>query len=99
MASVKSISVVALMQCVLADAWVVPVSLLGKAEIHCRTHLGHLLRTGDTAWGFDFTRANINNPHLDKMKSADIPDVVSLGICSLHISGYYLRILAILSLY
>ena len=40
-------------QCVLADVWVVPLSELGSSDrqIHCRTHLGHLIKTGDTVWG------------------------------------------------
>ena len=68
------------MQNVLADAWVVPLSELGRSEqqYHTRTHLGHLLHDGDTAWGFHFTRANINDPNLEKMKPADIPDVVHM---------------------
>ena len=73
------------LQNVLADAWVVPLSELGRSEqqFHTRTHLGHLLHDGDTAWGFHFTRANVNNPNMDKMKPVDIPDVVSNEI-SLH---------------
>ena len=27
---------------------------------------------------FDFTKANLNDPNLDKMEPSDIPDVVSL---------------------
>ena len=59
----------------------VPLSELGRSEkqFHTRTHLGHLLHDGDTAWGFHFTRANLNNPNLEKMKPADIPDVVRVG--------------------
>lgn len=61
---------------VLADAWVVPLSELGQGDkqLHCRTHLGHILRAGDTAMGFDFTRANVNDPNLEQMKT--IPDVL-----------------------
>ena len=84
------------LQNVLADAWVVPLSELGQSEqqFHTRTHLGHLLHDGDTAWGFHFTRANINDPNLDKMKPADIPDVVSkIGIATTPgpLLVYYLR--------
>ena len=65
-------------QNILADTWVVPLSELGRSEkqYHCRTHLGHLLNDGDTVWGFDFTRANVNDTNLDRMKPADVPDVV-----------------------
>ena len=40
-------------KCVLCDVWVVPVNELGVSDkqIHCRSHLGHLLHTGDTVWG------------------------------------------------
>ncbi len=63
----------------MADAWVVPVSKLGQTdtEIHCRTHLGHILSDGDIALGFDFTTANLNDPNIDLLKAASIPDVVS----------------------
>ena len=72
------------MQNVLSEAWVVPLSDLGTSEkqMHCRTHLGRLLSDGDVAWGFDFTRANVNDTNLDKMKSEDLPDVV----CSIFFS-------------
>lgn len=65
-------------KCVLCDVWVVPVCELGASDkqIHCRSHLGHLLHTGDTVWGFDMSKANLNDPNLDKMKATDIPDVV-----------------------
>jgi nonsense-mediated mRNA decay protein 3 len=65
-------------QCVLSDVWVVPVSELGTSDrqIHCRSHLGHLLHDGDCVWGFDLSQANLNDANLDKMNPADIPDVV-----------------------
>ena len=68
------------MQNVLSEAWVVPVSDLGTSDkqLHCRTHLGHLLTDGDMAWGFDFTRANVNDTNLDKMKQENLPDVVRM---------------------
>ena len=37
-------------KCVLADVWVSPLPEMDR-QIHCRTHLGHLLSTGDTVWG------------------------------------------------
>jgi nonsense-mediated mRNA decay protein 3 len=65
-------------KCVLSDVWVVPVSELGTSDrqIHCRSHLGHLLHDGDCVWGFDLSQANLNDANLDKMNPADIPDVV-----------------------
>ena len=66
----------------MCDAWVVPLSELGcdGKQLHCRTHLGHILKDGDTAWGFNFTSANLNDSNLDLIKPADIPDVVSLTL-------------------
>ena len=42
-----------LCQCALSDVWVVPVCELGTSDrqIHCRSHLGHLLHDGDCVWG------------------------------------------------
>lgn len=63
---------------VLADAWVARMQDLGvnDTQYHCRTHLGHLLKTGDTALGFDFTSSNINDENLNRMSSDRIPDVI-----------------------
>jgi len=63
---------------VLADAWVVKSSELGRNEdtIHCRTHLGHLLQPGDIALGFDLKNTNVNDDNLEKMAVDKIPDVV-----------------------
>jgi len=46
------------------------------AQFHCRTHLGHLLQSGDTVLGYDFTTTNLNDANLEKMKQDQIPDVV-----------------------
>jgi nonsense-mediated mRNA decay protein 3 len=42
-----------ILQHVLADVWVVKASELGLSEntIHSRTHLGHILKPGDSALG------------------------------------------------
>ena len=42
-----------LYQHVLADVWVARMQDLGTndCQYHCRTHLGHLLKTGDTVLG------------------------------------------------
>ncbi|KAI8764615.1 ribosome-binding protein [Biomphalaria glabrata] len=62
----------------LADVYVARMSDLGVNEIqfHCRTHLGHILKVGDTVLGFDFTNANLNHQHFEKMKSDKVPDVM-----------------------
>jgi len=69
---------------VLSDAWVVRSSELGVSSdggddmIHCRTHLGHLLRPGDVALGYDLRNSNANDAEFEKMKrcGAEFPDVV-----------------------
>ena len=37
-------------KCVLADVWISPLPEMDR-QIHCRTHLGHILNPGDTVWG------------------------------------------------
>ena len=51
--NVVVVVVVFLCQCALSDVWVVPVCELGTSDrqIHCRSHLGHLLHDGDCVWG------------------------------------------------
>lgn len=63
---------------VLSDTWVVPLSDLGheNKQLHCRTNLGHILKVGDTALGFNFKSANLNDSNFDLMKTSDIPDVI-----------------------
>lgn len=62
----------------LADVYVVKISELGinDNQYHCRSHLGHLLKYGDTVLGFDLRNTNANDPNLDKMKPDSVPDVV-----------------------
>lgn len=57
-----------------------PINELGQEDkqLHCRTHLGHILKVGDTAFGFNFKSANLNDTNIDLMKSSDIPDVVRI---------------------
>ena len=45
---------------------------------HVRTHLGHLLNAGDTALGYDLTRANFVDDELENFlqKGHTLPDVV-----------------------
>jgi len=61
-----------------ADVWLVKSSELGISDsnIHTRTHLGHLLKVGDTVMGYDLRDANINNDDFEKLKANDIPDIV-----------------------
>ena len=64
---------------------------LGKdKQLHCRTHLGHILKVGDIALGFDLTSANINDPNIELMKEADIPSVVStVNMCITDMSSFF----------
>lgn len=53
----------------LADVWVVKSSELGITDpIHCKTHLGHLLKPLDEVLAFDLKNSNINDSHFDKMQ-------------------------------
>lgn len=64
----------------LADAQVARVADLGSNDTtyHVRTHLGHLLNPGDTALGYDMTRANFVDDELENyvQKGHSLPDVV-----------------------
>lgn len=63
---------------VISDIWLVKASELGINEntIHTRTHLGHLLKPGDSVMGYNLEDANINNDHFDKLNKERIPDVI-----------------------
>lgn len=62
----------------LADAWVMKTAEMTSngQQYHTRTHLGRLLNIGDTVMGFDLANANVNNEHLDAIKSEDLPDII-----------------------
>ncbi|CAH0381717.1 unnamed protein product [Bemisia tabaci] len=63
---------------VVADVWVVKASELGINEnpTHVRSHLGHLLKVGDSVLGYNLEDSNINDPHFDKLNKDYIPDVI-----------------------
>lgn len=63
---------------VIADVWLVKASELGINEntVHARTHLGHLLKVGDSAMGYNLQDANVNNEDFDKINRDRLPDVV-----------------------
>ncbi|KAL8461249.1 hypothetical protein ACS0TY_032641 [Phlomoides rotata] len=63
---------------VLADAQVARVSDFGKNDtiFNVRTHLGHLLNSGDYALGYDLYGANSNDMELEKYKGFVLPDVI-----------------------
>eukprot|EP00271_Cylindrocystis_brebissonii_P020407 TRINITY_DN6737_c1_g1_i1.p1 TRINITY_DN6737_c1_g1~~TRINITY_DN6737_c1_g1_i1.p1 ORF type:complete len:549 (+),score=117.80 TRINITY_DN6737_c1_g1_i1:510-2156(+) len=62
----------------LAEIQVARVSDFGKNDIifSVTTHLGHILRPGDHALGYDLYGANLNDDELDKYTSLALPDVV-----------------------
>uniref|UniRef100_A0A1I8PHD5 60S ribosomal export protein NMD3 n=1 Tax=Stomoxys calcitrans TaxID=35570 RepID=A0A1I8PHD5_STOCA len=68
---------------VLCDIWVVRACELGINDnpIHTRSHLGHILKVGDSALGYNLGEANINNPEYDKLNAEQIPDVVLVRKC------------------
>jgi len=65
---------------ILADVWIVKSSEIGvDNQIHTRSHLGHLLKPGDTVLAFDMASANINEPFYEKYanNNADkLPDAI-----------------------
>lgn len=63
---------------VLADVWVVKASELGINDntTHIRSHLGHLLKPGDSVLGYDLRDANINNGDFEKLKMENVPDLL-----------------------
>lgn len=62
----------------LVDVWVARMSDLGvnDQQFHTRSHLGHLLRVGDTVLGFDFTCSNLNHAQFEKLREDRVPDVL-----------------------
>ncbi|XP_018319253.1 60S ribosomal export protein NMD3 [Agrilus planipennis] len=63
---------------ILADTWVVRASDLGIEEnfIHARTHLGAILKPGDSVLGYNLKDSNINDENFDKMDINYLPDVI-----------------------
>jgi len=62
----------------LADVWVVRSCDLGLTtdSIHCRTHLGHLLKPMDTVMGYAIADSNVNDSNFDKLSKTSLPDVI-----------------------
>ncbi|XP_046962888.1 60S ribosomal export protein NMD3 [Vanessa cardui] len=62
---------------VIADVWVVKASELGLdiSPVHTKTHLGHILKPGDTVLGYNLGESNVNDVHLEKLDRSLIPDV------------------------
>lgn len=62
----------------LSDVWLVRASELGTNDntIHARTHLGHVLKVGDSALGYNIEDSNINDGNFNGLDSSKIPDVI-----------------------
>jgi nonsense-mediated mRNA decay protein 3 len=62
----------------LADAQVSPVGGSMNADViyHTRTHLGAVLKAGDTVMGYMLASANYNNEHWDLMNHTLTPEVI-----------------------
>ncbi|XP_029672295.1 60S ribosomal export protein NMD3 [Formica exsecta] len=63
---------------VTADAWLVKASELGINDnlIHTRTHLGHVLKPGDSVLGYALKNSNINDTNFDKLSEDAVPDII-----------------------
>lgn len=62
----------------LADVWVVRSCDLGLTTdtIHCRSHLGHVLKPMDTVLGYAVADSNVNDINFDKLPKSSLPDVI-----------------------
>ncbi|XP_065869143.1 uncharacterized protein [Euphorbia lathyris] len=62
----------------LAEAQVARLSDFGRNNniFFVKTHLGHILKPGDRALGYDLYAANINNYELDKCKGLVLPEAI-----------------------
>ncbi|XP_032682118.1 60S ribosomal export protein NMD3 [Odontomachus brunneus] len=63
---------------VIADVWLVKASELGINDnpTHARTHLGHVLKPGDSVLGYALKDSNINDTNFDKLNGDIIPDII-----------------------
>lgn len=63
---------------VIADVWVLRSCDLGLTEnlIHTRTHLGHILKPGDTVLGYALNESNINDGNFEMLNKDVVPDVI-----------------------
>ncbi|NP_001135423.1 nonsense-mediated mRNA 3 [Nasonia vitripennis] len=62
----------------IADVWVVRAEDLGLDQntIHTRTHLGGILKPGDSALGYALRENNINDDNFEKLDENQVPDVI-----------------------
>lgn len=60
----------------LADAQVTPSSGGTNETFHVRTHLGAVLKPGDTVIGYYLGTSNFNDPHWEALDASRIPEVI-----------------------
>ncbi|KAI0980685.1 hypothetical protein GJ496_001468 [Pomphorhynchus laevis] len=61
-----------------ADVWLVKDddTAFDEEQIHCRTHLGHILNAGDYVMGYDLSHLNSNDYNFELLDECDTPSVV-----------------------
>jgi hypothetical protein len=55
-------------------------------QFYTRTHLGHVLKAGDTCLAYDLQNSNWNDADVESMRGRDMPDVVCGRTLSLILS-------------
>lgn len=60
----------------LADVQVTPVTGGNDEIFHTRTHLGSVLKPGDTVIGYYLATANFNDPNWESLDASRVPEVV-----------------------
>ena len=62
----------------LAEATIARLSEMERSDKYfiVKTHLGNLLNTGDTVFGYDLSVSHVNENEIDCLKGMSIPDVV-----------------------
>lgn len=63
---------------IVCDVWLVRASELGINDntTHTRSHIGYLLKPGDSVMCYNLEDANINDPNFEKMDKDKVPDLV-----------------------
>jgi len=63
---------------ILADAQVSPVSSSMNDDVifHTRTHMGGILKPGDTVRGYHLANSNFNDPSYDALNPSRIPEII-----------------------
>jgi len=68
----------------LSHVWVSRASEVGSSDAQIysvRTHLGQILRIGDTVMGYDLVNTNVNNALFDEIPEHARPDVILVRKC------------------